>query len=462
LSSLRSDGEDWFLRFPGAAPDGSDIAGRARGMDGEQDDEVSAHLGRGAWNFDLQYSSRVKDDPTAAYFADPLVPGMYERDDYLLAHLQYQRDVSASWNLLARAFSGRERYSGLYQFEGLGNFSTGFSDWAGGELRLLNTGVARHKLLLGTEFQENGRIDQTVDSFDQPLAVGQLLPRAVATQDLLIQRDGYRIGLYAQDEWQVTDAFGASLGLRIDRNDTHGARLSPRAALIWQPTPAVTLKTLYGRAHRSPNSYERDYDDGGSIIGNPGLGRESIDTLEFIVENQLSRTVDVRASLYRWKMNDLIQLGLEPASGIPQYQSGGDVEASGAELSARAAWNSGGTLRASVSWQDVAYATGGELPNSPELLARLNYSHPLTDRLGLGFELQYDGERRAIDGSTLDAYWLANVNLVAGGLVNGLELSLTLLNLFDERYEHPAADSNWQNTLEQDGRAVRLRLDYRF
>ncbi|MDY6982715.1 MAG: TonB-dependent receptor, partial [Pseudomonadota bacterium] len=80
----------------------------------------------------------------------------------------------------------------------------------------------------------------------------------------------------------------------------------------------------------------------------------------------------------------------------------------------------------------------------------------------VGLEIQYDGERRAVDGTMLHGYWLTNLNFVAAGPINGLEFTLTLLNLFDERYDHPAADSNWQNRLEQDGRAVRLRMDYRF
>src|SRR5690606_2385301 len=72
LSSMRAEGEDLFMTFPGAAADGSAIAGIARGMDGEEDTEYSAHLGYGSWSFDLRYALRTKDDPTAAYFADPL------------------------------------------------------------------------------------------------------------------------------------------------------------------------------------------------------------------------------------------------------------------------------------------------------------------------------------------------------------------------------------------------------
>jgi iron complex outermembrane receptor protein len=462
LATMKADGEDLFLRFPGAAADGSDIAGIARGLDGEEDQELSAHAGRGPWNLDVQYSSRVKDDPTASYFSTPFLPGQYERDDYLLTHLQYQQDVGAAWNVLGRAFTGRQRYSGLYRFEPADNLSTGTSEWRGGELRLLHTGFARHKLMFGVELQDNNRIDQTAEELP---TIGGLTPRAPPVNtggDLLIERDGYRAGIYAQDEWQVSGTVSTSLGMRMDRNDTTGTRMSPRAALIWQATPALTLKTLYGRAQRAPNSYERDYDDGLSLVANPDLGRESIDTLELVAQGQVARTVDVRTSLYRWRMNDLVRLGIEPLSGIPQYQSGGEVEATGAEVSGNAAWNSGARLRASVSWQDVSYASGAALANSPRWLGRLNYSRPLAAGLAMGLELQYDGKRQAIDGSTLDGYWLTNLNLLASGFANGLEVSLALLNLFDEHYEHPAADNNWQNSLEQDGRAIRVRVDYRF
>jgi outer membrane receptor protein involved in Fe transport len=41
-------------------------------------------------------------------------------------------------------------------------------------------------------------------------------------------------------------------------------------------------------------------------------------------------------------------------------------------------------------------------------------------------------------------------------------VSLGIRNLFDQRYSHPASARNWQNVLEQDGRNVRVKLEYRF
>jgi outer membrane receptor protein involved in Fe transport len=41
-------------------------------------------------------------------------------------------------------------------------------------------------------------------------------------------------------------------------------------------------------------------------------------------------------------------------------------------------------------------------------------------------------------------------------------LSLNVGNLFDKRYAHPGADTNWQNALAQDGRSLRVAAAYRF
>jgi iron complex outermembrane receptor protein len=61
-------------------------------------------------------------------------------------------------------------------------------------------------------------------------------------------------------------------------------------------------------------------------------------------------------------------------------------------------------------------------------------------------------------------YWLSNLNLSASNWARGLEVSLGIRNLLDQRYEHPApfTSRNWQNVLEQEGRSVRIKLEYRF
>jgi len=453
-TAYKSDGEDLFFEYPGAtgAPHYyANESGVAYGMDGEEDKELFASLARGPWSFDLSYGDRRKDDPTAAYFSEPLVSGQYQRDRYLVTQLQYQDSYADdTLHLLARLFLGRHRYTGQFSY-GTPYSYNGFSDWQGVEVRLLSTIWAGHKLMIGMEYQDNSRRDQSNED--------QLDP----ANNLVIPGSGWRLGVYAQDELALSETLTATLGLRFDSNDVTDNELSPRAALIWKASPNTTVKGLYGRAHRAPNAYEADFEDAVSQVANPSLEGESIDTLELVIDQRVRRNLNVRASLYHWKMRGLVTLGTDPLSGLSQYQSGEDIEANGVELSADTTWDWGGRLRGSLSYQDVAYASGTGLDNSPRYLGKLNLSGPLAATgLRFGYELQYTSERQAIDGSDLDGYWLSNLQLSSYTWVRGLEVSLGLYNLFDTRYEHPGADINWQNALEQDGRSARLKLSYRF
>ena len=444
-SALRARGEDRFFDFGAAG-----VTGVAKGMDGEHDREFFARLARGAWSFEFMHGDHRKDDPTGAYLSDPLVPGQYQGDRYDLAQLHYEDSFAAdTLRVSARLFMGRELYTSTLSYATPYTFPAP-SDWRGAELRLLSTALAGHKLMLGLELQDNARTDQAINDVATP------------ANNILIPGSGYRVGVYAQDEWQLAESLSATLGLRVDRNNVTGSRASPRAALIWQASPETTLKALYGRAHRAPNVYERDYFDGVAQVANPALKGESVDTLEIVADHRIGRELTLRASVYQWNMKDLIALGIDPASSLAQYKSGEAVKARGLELSADKTWATGARLRGSVSFQNVAYASGAGLPNSPKLLGKLNLSAPLPMAgLHAGYELHYDSKRLSLDGSRLGGYALSNLTLSTDALAKGLTLSLSVQNLFDKRYAHPGADSNWQNALEQDGRSVRLTLGYR-
>jgi outer membrane receptor protein involved in Fe transport len=448
-SGYKARGEDLFFNYPGAGPGGTDVSGTANGMDGERDKEFFSHLGRGPWSFDFSYGDRRKDDPTASYLSDPLVPGQYVRDRSLLTQLQYEDSFADNTlHLSGRLFLGRERFTqlGIY---GMPFLSTGSSDWQGVEMRLLATAWADHKLMLGVEYQDNSRQDETNQDLSTP------------ANNIVVPASGWRAGVYVQDEWTLSESLSATLGLRVDRNNVTGSALSPRVALLWHATPDTVLKALYGRAHRAPNVYERDYSDGVSQVANPALDGETIDTLELVMDHRVARDLSLRGSVYQWKMTGLVTLGIDTVSGLSQYQSGEDVKAKGVELSADKTWDWAGRLRGSLSYQDVAYASGAALDNSPQLLGKLNFSGPLlATSLRLGYELQYDSKRQTVDGTRLDGYWLSNLNLIADKWAKGLEVSLGLYNLFDTHFEHPGSDTNWQNAIEQDGRSVRVKLEY--
>lgn len=446
-SGYHATGEDHFYDFGAAG-----VSGVARGMDGQKDKEFYSHLAHGPWAFDFSYGDRRKDDPTAAYLADPLTAGQYQRDRSLLSQLQYQASFGGdTLQLTGRLFLGRERYTGLFHYTGSPYLATGSSDWQGVELRLLYSAWSHHRVMLGMEYQDSRRRDQSnEDQID-------------SANSIFISGSGWRTGLYLQDEWRVTETLNATLGLRLDRNDITGNSSSPRIGLIWRATPDTLLKSLYGRAQRAPNAYEHEYGDGVSQVANPNLKGETIDTLELVVEHRPNQALLISASLYEWRMKGLVVLGTDSGSGLSQYQSGEDVTARGLVLSADKTWGWGGRLRGSLSHQEATYKNGAKLDNSPQLLGKLNFSSPLSVAgLRLGYELQHYSSRQAIDGSQLPGYWLSNLNLIATQWSQGLEVALGIYNLLDRHYDHPGSDTNWQTAIEQDGRSLRIKADYHF
>jgi outer membrane receptor for ferrienterochelin and colicins len=59
-----------------------------------------------------------------------------------------------------------------------------------------------------------------------------------------------------------------------------------------------------------------------------------------------------------------------------------------------------------------------------------------------------------------------NLTLFSQNLIKGLELSATIYNLLDTRYDDPATQgqgrTHLQDLIEQDGRTFRVKLTYRF
>ncbi len=451
-----SNGTDALLSFSGLQSRGTDrffdygdsgISGVARRLEGENVKQLFAQATHGPLAFDFIYGDRRKDDPTGMFFSDPLVASQFQRDRRLNTQIQYNDNfANDTLNVLGRLFLGQYRYDNPLIYDGEKTLSTGPSDWHGAELRLLFTALSNHKLMAGVEYQNNTSIKQSFQNFDHP------------EDNIAIKSSVVRMGVYAQDEWRITDTLSATVGLRYDYSawiGSLGNRLSPRGALIWQATPKTTLKALYGRAHRSPNAYERDYTDGISQVANPGLRSEMVDTAELVADYLPLPNMNLRATVYAWDMHNVIALEIDPASGLSQYQQTSQkVLARGAELSLDKTWDWGARLRSSFGIQN-AEQQGSHLPNSPYHLGKLNISIPIPLITGLraGYELQYYGKRKTLDGTHTDNYFLSNLNLVTNvPQVKGLEASLGFYNLFNENYQHPAADTNWQNFFWQPGR----------
>jgi outer membrane receptor protein involved in Fe transport len=77
-------------------------------------------------------------------------------------------------------------------------------------------------------------------------------------------------------------------------------------------------------------------------------------------------------------------------------------------------------------------------------------------------EVIYLSSRRTLAGDQADDYTVTNLTFFSTNAVKGLELSLSVRNLFGEKYFDPASAEQPQDLIEQNGRTVWFKIKYGF
>ena len=235
------------LLFPEfAEPEVSD--GIAHGLDFERSERYFAKLRHEGLTLSLGYANRHKGIPTASYgqvFDDPR---SRTADESVWVAASLDRNLSDTLALSANLSWRRYRYDGTYIVDYppvIENFDVARDRWWSGELKLVSSAFARHKLVAGGEIRRDiGALQSNFDSEGEYV------------RDV---RSSRRVGLYLQDEFTLNEQWIVNAGIRRDDNYLDSAQTSPRLALIYKPLPTTTVKLLYGSAFRSPNDYERYY-----------------------------------------------------------------------------------------------------------------------------------------------------------------------------------------------------------
>lgn len=446
------DGRDlYFPEFDAPATNNGiaqnlDYQRRAGGLFSAQLGDLSLHS---------QYTYRVTGIPTASYgqiFNDPL---SQVRDAAGYLELKYDHDLSAVHHLTARTYYDSYYYSGRYPLPGNLNRDRASARVMGAEAALRWDPVPSNRVTVGAEYRWNARArfdvwDEGVlsASIDQPFSV---------------------VSLYLQDDFQILDNLSLLIGARHDENSIAGGATTPRVALIYHPKAGTTLKAMYGRAFRAPSLYESAYP-----VAGEKLGPERLDMAELIWMQRLGKNALLTSSLYRYYVDGLIDVVNDSASIVLNYRNLGEVRAQGLEatLDVRPAPRLRGYLNYSIG-RAVDNDTGDQLTNSPDHLFKLGLAAEITSRVSAAAELRYESGRRTVSGTQTEPFLIANLNLethpfgrtgVPGGfgLLDGFDLALRVTNLFDTRYAYPVGTEHVQAVIEQNGRAVMVRLGYEF
>jgi outer membrane receptor protein involved in Fe transport len=276
------------------------------------------------------------------------------------------------------------------------------------------------------------------------------------------KRDRY-VAFFAQEEWELTRKWKLDVGARFDYSRYHAGFLSPRVAVIYQPSPRVSYKLLYGRAFRNPSAYMLFYDDSGySTAANPAARPEKANTYEFDVERKVTRRLNATLSVCRYTINDLL-VGTYTPAGLFQIQNADRVRASGVEA---------GINGHPVRWLEVAASFSVQravnlahrypLADSPGQVGNLRFSVPLfSNRLSLSAGVRCMGTRQSLAGATLPSLCLSDFTLSSQRLPANMELQAGVRDLAGVKYADPVALAAGYDTMPQPARSVFLTLTWR-
>jgi len=414
------------------------------------------------FTFNLGYVSREKGFPTAPWgivFNDPR-NRMWDEMAYL--DLMYKHNISDQFEIMTRIFYDLYDYDGDFVYDWaessdppdiVVNKDYLRSNLWGGELQVTKNLLKNHKLMAGVSYRNNFRQDQS--NYDEEPFYEYFNDR----------RDSDIWALFVQDEYQIHNKLILNVGLRHDQYDTFGGTTNPRIALIYNPFEKTVFKLLYGRAFRAPNLYELYYWDGGeSQKPNPDLDTEKIRTQELVYEQYLGDHLQMVASVYYYKIKDLINLQTDPADDLLVFRNVEEIKAKGVELEFEGKLPTGIQGRISFAFQDSETATSeGTLTNSPRTLVKTNLIAPLLkEKVFAGAEVQYTSSRKTIAGNETDGFVVTNLTLFSQNLLKGFQVSASVYNLFDSEYGDPGSEEHEQDTIIQDGRTFLLNLTYKF
>lgn len=427
--------------------------GIANRLDYDRAQDFLAKAAYGDFRLSFIYGNRTKGIPDAPYGAVFNAPFSVS-DTHSYLDLSYQHALSDGVMLASQLYWGRYDYrmpaiNGPQPY--VVNVDGSHALWYGADVHATISSIAKHRIVIGTDFARDARLDQynyNVDPYSQIL------------DD---HHSGNRAGVYIEDEITLPANFTLNAGLRYDQQTAAGGNLSPRIGLIYKLTPRDTFKLLYGEAYRAPNAYEMYYAISGpdGQLGNRSLKAEHISTTELVYERAVSATGRATLSLFQYNARDLISETLD-SSGLFMFRNVNRATARGAELAYEQRF-AHARLRASYSYQMVHDSdTGAALQNSPRHLAKLNLAAPFfADALMTGLEVQCTSSRLAAVGEA-GGFCLANLTLSTRRLIRGAELSFSIYNLTDKRYADPVGPGFTQETVAQQSRTFLFKAVYGF
>jgi iron complex outermembrane receptor protein len=374
--------------------------------------------------------------------------------EYYCLNLSYDVDLTEGLNLVTtinkRSFEF-EQYSQIFPRGAVVGTPGGvtilpeplFQEWTGKyDLTRFETQVTyditeTHTVAVGFSYLETEVSDYNFSGNYIPTANPRVIVPTPSSQDWPDESNWSHMpfertvkAVFIEDVLDAAESLRINLGLRYDHFSDFGEEFSPRAGLNWEFVDNYFLKLNYGRAFRAP-IYNELYSP---TTGNSDIEPETTDSYELGLAARFWPAVNWQVTYFYRERNDFITL----VDGV--QQNVGKVINRGVEAQLKYDFSRGSYLSLNYTHIDPE-----ECPYyQPERMGAVVANWRLNKYLNWNAHCLYRGGWRRQEEDLrddLDDYTIVNTKLTVRQFLpgfDGLELGLSVFNLFDEEYYEPS------------------------
>ncbi|NTW51870.1 MAG: TonB-dependent receptor [Chlorobiaceae bacterium] len=248
-----------------------------------------------------------------------------------------------------------------------------------------------HRLTTGVEYRSENREDYSKTTTRKVVTKNNVStgvitsgPTTTSTTDLSrLSHDSSNLGLFAQDEFHVSEPLSFIAGVRFDDHSDFGSEFSPKIASVLRIDEHLKLRATYGEGFRAPSLYELYTGSVQSrksiILANPDLAAETSRSFE-LGADLVSGVFESGITGFRTEVKNMISQALVDATTTPatyRFENVLEAVTRGIEFRGSLKLQHGWTLSDQVSFLDTKNeTTGNKLLFAPDFtnMVKLSYA----------------------------------------------------------------------------------------
>jgi iron complex outermembrane receptor protein len=434
--------------------------------------ELGLQLDYGDFSFQSKYLQR-KSGP---YLGANNVLNDDSEQDYVeyFGELSYQRALSNQLALTGTIYFDHFQFDNLWEIfpenytdannftytDGLLLRSPIKHDKTGGELQLEYQINANHKLLTGIMAEHQSQYD--VELFSNGGAGPLQNISSFANWNGSHNRNIF--AAFIQDIWDIHEDIRLIAGTRYDRYSDFGSSVNPRLSMTWAFTDNYSLMATYGSAFRAPTLGELYNINNPSIVGNPDVEPEEIETYELSLAGDITKKTNFKITGFHNNISDLI--GAVPSATAASMSGNiGKLRVDGTELEVSSRLHDGSSLSFNYTYQHAINELNDErAANVPrqKFNAAFNYRHSRLVNLFAGLNHRGELPRTSADNRPdMGSHTTVDIALNVHDTADAWGVTASIYNLFDKTYYDPSQDGAMISDYPKEGRSFWIEATYK-